>query len=282
MKLRSYAFYLLVLSLALGCAHGQLRTEPGFNLFSVSQDVQIGQQSAAQVEKQLPLLNEPNSTRLVQRVGARLAAQAPGHDFSYRFKVVNLSDLNAFALPGGYVYVHRGLIERVRTEGELAGVLAHEIAHVALRHGTNQVSRAYVAQAGAGLAGQLLGAGSSSNTARVLNAVGGVGLNTLFLKFSRTAEEEADLLGARTMARAGYDPAEMASFFQFMRQQAGRDPGKVSVFFSSHPSPGDREQRIREAARKYTVRRTAPVGGLRAAQASLGRLRPAPSLRSVG
>src|SRR4029078_9749908 len=111
--------------------------------------------------------------------------------------VVDVSDINAFALPGGFMYVNRGLIEAVRNEGELAGVMAHEMSHVVLRHGTNQASKAYLAQAGLGVLGGVLGGGAMS---QVIGAVGGFGLNSLFLKFSRTAEEQADVLGAQTMA----------------------------------------------------------------------------------
>jgi predicted Zn-dependent protease len=265
---------------ALGIAHAHTQVKSGFNLFSVNQDAEIGRQSATQVDQQLPVLTEPASTRLVQRLGARLAAEAPGPRFTYRFKVLDLADLNAFALPGGYIYVHRGLIERVRTEGELAGVMAHEIAHVALRHPTTQVTKAYVARAGVGLLEQLLG-GGRSRAGNVIEAVGGFGLNTLFLKFSRSAEAEADAVGARIMARAGYDPIEMARFFQLMRQQANSDPGRVATFFSDHPAPADREAHIRREAGMYEVPRVAPVGGLREAQFELRGLPPAPTVRSL-
>src|SRR4029450_3315240 len=107
------------------------------------------------------------------------------------------------ALPGGYVYVHRGLIERVRSEGELAGVMAHEIAHGALRHPTRPASKAYVAQTGLSLLQIFFGHGSTTRTSQIVNALGGVGLNSLFLKYSRSAESEADALGARIMAQAG-------------------------------------------------------------------------------
>jgi predicted Zn-dependent protease len=101
---------------------------------------------------------------------------------------VNLSDVNAFALPGGFIYVNRGLLDQVRTEGELAGVMAHEIAHIALRHGTHQASKAYLAHAGLGVLGGLLGGRSDSSTEQIVSAIGGFGMNTLFLKFSRSAE----------------------------------------------------------------------------------------------
>jgi predicted Zn-dependent protease len=273
-----------VVSLALvaGVAGAHTQLQPGFNLFSTSQDAEIGRQSAATLERRLPMLSTPAATRLVTRVGQRLAANAGGPGFSYRFKVVNLSDVNAFALPGGYVYIHRGLIERVRTEGELAGVMAHEIAHIALRHPTHQLSKAYVAQTGAGLLTRVLGGGSSQGrTSQIVNAVGGFGLNTLFLKFSRSAEEEADALGARIMARSGYDAAEMANFFALLRKQSGTEPSRVAVFLSSHPAPSSRESHIRTEARQLGYSRRAPVGGLGTAQTELRRLAPARKLSQV-
>ena len=271
---------LLTLSASSARAHTNLK--PGFNLFSTSQDVEIGKTSAAQAEKQLPMLNSPATTRLVDRIGQRLAAQAGTPHFPYRFKVVNLSDLNAFALPGGFIYVYRGLVERARTEGELAGVMAHEIAHVALRHPTRQATKAYAANAGVGLLGSLFGGQSGGRTSQVINALGGFGLNSMFLKFSRTAEAEADAYGAQIMSRAGYDPMEMANFFAFMRQESGRDPSRVAVFLSSHPSAADRETHIRSEARAMgSPGRVELVGGLPTAQAELRRLAPAPRMSQL-
>jgi len=206
-------------------ASAQTEVSPGFNLFSPEQDVEIGRQSAAEVERQLPMLDDRNVQNYVSKIGERLAAEAPGPDFPYQFKVANLSDVNAFALPGGFMYINRGLIETARDEAELAGVMAHEMAHVALRHGTNQASKAYLAQAGLGVLGGVLGQGTTS---QIIGAIGGFGLNTLFLKFSRDDEEQADVVGAQIMARAGYDPMAMASMFETLRQQAGRDPGSLS------------------------------------------------------
>jgi predicted Zn-dependent protease len=194
---------------------------------------------------------------------------------------VNLGDLNAFSLPGGYVYVNRGLVEKVHTEGELAGVLAHEIAHVALRHGTHQMTQAYAAQTGLGLLERLLGGNNPGSTTRVLEAVGGLGLNTLFLKFSRSAESEADAYGARIMARSGYSPVEMASFFHFMAQQAASNPSKVATFFSDHPSPANREAHILTEARGIPVARVPAVGGLASSQLALRRLPPAPGTTAM-
>src|SRR4029077_1521178 len=129
-------------------------------------------------------------------IGARLAAVIPGAKFPYQFKVVNASDINAFALPGGFMYLNRGLIEAAKNEGQLAGVVAHEMSHVALRHGTNQASKAYLGQTGLGILGGLV-AKDNRSTQKTIGAVGGFGLNALFLKFSRTDESQADIVGSQ-------------------------------------------------------------------------------------
>ena len=149
---------------------------PGFNLFSVEQDVEIGRQSAVEAERQLPMLRNRNVDRYLNKIVGKLAAQAPGARYPYAIKAVNDSAINAFALPGGPMYVNRGLFEAARSEAELASVLAHEMAHVALRHGTHQASKAYLGQAGLGILGGLLGK-NGGNTSQIVNAVGGLGLN---------------------------------------------------------------------------------------------------------
>jgi Zn-dependent protease with chaperone function len=261
------------MTLFVGTASGQTIVKPGFNVFSVAQDVEIGRQSALQAEQQLPMVTDATATRYVSNLGARLAAQAPGTKYNYQFKIVNASDVNAFALPGGFVYVNRGLLDNVRSEGELAGVMAHEIAHVALRHGTNQASKAYLANAGIGILGGLLGGKAQTTTGSIIGAVGGFGLNTLFLKFSRSAESQADVVGAQIMARAGYDPMDMAHYFTYMGQQAGGNPGKVAQFLSNHPAPADREARVRqEAALLAPVHLLALTGNLRTTQTQLRKL----------
>jgi predicted Zn-dependent protease len=255
---------LILATCSAGAAFGQTVVHSGFNIFSVDQDVEIGRQSAAQVEQQLPMLANSQITRYVSSLGARLAAQAPGPKFAYQFKVVNSPQINAFALPGGFVYVNRGLLESVRTEGELAGVMAHEISHVALRHPTNQASKAYLAQAGLGVLGGLLGGKSGSSTGQIVGAIGGFGMNTLFLKFSRSLESQADIVGSQVMSKAGYDPIEMAHFFSFMGQQTGGNPSAVATFLSDHPAPANREARVRqEAALLGPPHPTALVGNLR-------------------
>jgi Zn-dependent protease with chaperone function len=267
-----------IMTMVAGVAGAQTVVRPGFNVFSVDQDVEIGKQSAIQAEKQLPLLSNATVSRYVSAIGARLVAKAPGPKFAYQFKVVNASEINAFALPGGYVYVNRGLLAQARTEGELAGVMAHEIAHVALRHPTNQASKAYLAQAGLGVLGGLLGGRSQSSTGQIIGAVGGFGMNTPFLKFSRSVESQADVVGSQIMAKAGYDPMEMAHFFTYLAQQSGGNPSKFATFLSDHPAPADREARVREeAALLAPAHLLATTGNLRTIQNQLGKLPAAPA-----
>ena len=265
---------------AAGAAVAQTQFKPGFNLFSPAQDQEIGKKSAAEAERQLPILHDDSIEAYVDRVGARLAAAAPGAEYPYQFKVVNASDINAFALPGGYMYVNRGLIEAAQSEGQLAGVMAHEMAHVALRHGTSQASKAYVAQTGLGLLGGLVGKDDPSAEQRIA-ALGGFGLNTLFLKFSRTAEEQADITGAQMMAEAGYDPAEMVKFFGILANEQDRNPSKVEQFFSSHPAPANRAARINDEIKLLDVKPIRPIGGFAQVKTELGRMRPAASMQQI-
>lgn len=272
--------FVILCLLASANALSQTQVKPGFNIFSQEQDVEIGRQSASEVERQLPMLNDRGIQRYVSGIGKRLAAVAPGAKYPYQFKVVNVSDINAFALPGGFMYINRGLIEAAQGEGELAGVMAHEMAHVALRHGTNQASKAYLAQAGLGVLGGILGGGGA--TGQIIGALGGFGLNTLFLKFSRTAEEQADVVGAQIMARAGYDPMDMVSMFETLQRQSGHDPGKVEQFFSDHPSPSHREDRIRQEADLLgPVQKVRPLGDFAHIRSDLRSIPAAPSMQQI-
>jgi Zn-dependent protease with chaperone function len=266
----------LVLCAPLAAQAATSRPTPGFNLFSVEQDIEIGRQSAVEAERQLPLLNDRNADRYLNEIIRKLATQAPGARYPYAIKAVNASEINAFSLPGGPMYVNRGLFEAARSEAELAGVLAHEMSHVALRHGTHQASKAYLSQAGLGILGGLLGR-NGGNSANIVNAVGGLGLNAAFLKFSRDDEYQADELGAEIMAGAGYNPVAMANFFELLRSEQGRDPGKLERFFSSHPPSADREARIRDQAATLPLVQSNDVGGFDRMRADLRRLSPAPS-----
>jgi predicted Zn-dependent protease len=268
---RRFGAAIIAASLAFGVGLVSAPPAQAINLFSVRQDAEIGRQAAADAERQLPMVRDDSVEGYVNAIVDRLAEAAPGPRFEYRARVVNAADINAFSLPGGFVYVNRGLIEAVRSEGELAGVLAHEMAHVAQRHGTSQVSKAYGAQLGVGLLAGLLG-GRDHRLGMGEQIVGSLGLNALFMKFSRNAENEADRVGAQMMARAGYNPLAMASFFDVLAAEQRRNPGSVEKFFSSHPAPRDRAAKIRAQSAQLGRGRTTQVGGLQNVQARLDRM----------
>jgi len=215
-----------------------------FNLFSPEQDVELGKASAAEIERQSVVLEDERVTRYVQRLGDKIAAGAPGHHFRYKFVVVDSRETNAFALPGGYVFVNSGAIEAARNEGELAGVLAHEISHVVLRHGTNQASKVYVAKSATRLIDAALG-GAKDDVRRFAHSLGLKGPGSLFIKFNRDAELQADVEGARLMAAAGYDPRDMASFFESLGESEG-EAVKASENADDHPRPAQRAAAIDE------------------------------------
>ncbi len=220
------------------------------NRFTPADDVKLGRQAAAEAEQQFPLLRDATVNAYVERVGQRLVAAIPPEfqhpEFHYYFKVVNASDINAFALPGGPMYVNRGMIQAARTEGEMAGVMAHELSHVALRHGTAQATKAQKYAVGAGIAG-ILGTILTGSTAA--GQLAQLPIGAYFLKFSREYETEADILGARIMANAGYDPHDLANVFQTLEKQGGGGGG----FLSDHPSPKDRYARINQEAQYLRV-----------------------------
>ena len=222
-----------------GAARPAPHFEPGFNLFSPEQDIELGKRSAAEIARQVPLMRDEATVNYVRQLGAKLASKASGEKFPYQFNVVATRDVNAFALPGGFIFVYAGAIASAKNEGELAGVIAHEIAHVALRHGTNQASKAYLAKAGLGVIGAIAGSGDNPDLGRVVDSIGGAGANMILLRFGRTAETQADLEGARIMAEAGYDPRDMAGFFQTLRRRRAARPR----IFERHPDPATASRR---------------------------------------
>jgi Zn-dependent protease with chaperone function len=222
------------------------------NKFQPADDVKLGQQAAAQAEQQMQLVRDSELGGYVERVGERLAAAIPPEfqhpEFHYYFKVVNAKEINAFALPGGPMYVNSGMITAAKTEDEMAGVMAHELSHVALRHGTAQVTKAqkYQMMEGImGIGGQVLGGPIGS-----IAQMGAQGVGVYLLKFSREYETEADLLGARIMSQAGYDPRELANMFKTIESQAG---GGGPSFLSDHPSPKDRYAKINQEAEALQI-----------------------------
>ncbi len=211
----------LVLFVLLAPAFGMRRPgdeiRPGFNLFTKQQDIEIGAEVAAQVRRQYPAVKSDELQRYLRSIGDRLASQKEAREsgFTFSFTLVNDKAINAFALPGGPAFVFTGLMRAAENEGQIAGVLGHEMSHVILRHGTNQASKANLLQIPAILAGAVTG----SNLFAQLTSLGAI---PFLLKFSRTDETEADALGARLMNEAGYNPIEMARFFENCRRSARR------------------------------------------------------------
>ena len=270
---------LLVLTMGGGIA-AQTPVDVHRNKYTPAQDVQLGREAAAQIEQELPILRDEQVNSAVDEIGRRLVAALPPDrrvpEFRYTFTVVNQKELNAFALPGGPIYVNRGMLEASKTEGEAAGVLAHELAHVVLRHGTAQATAATKFQVGQ-VAGQILGAIIGGRTGSVIAQGSEMGLGTYFLKYSREFERESDLLGAQIVARAGYDPRDMAQMFRTLQSQGG---ARAPEWMSTHPEPGNRYQAIIREAELLRVenptRSTSHFAGLQA------RLRSVPAAPSRG
>ncbi len=214
-----------------------------WNIYSPQTDVQVGRQNATLMEQKLPLCNDPKVDEYLTKLGLRLVAQLPTHGVQYpwEFHCVNDKAINAFALPGGYVFVNRGAIEASDNEAQLAAVMGHELSHVALRHGTAQASKAQLAQGAAGIFGGLFG--GSSGGALLTQGVA-LGAGGVLLHYSRTDETQADVMGTQVIYDAGYDPRAMAQFFEKLQEESkGKNPPQ---FLSDHPNPDHRVERVDE------------------------------------
>lgn len=245
------------------------------NLISVKDEVAIGRQAQQQVRQQVPELRDRTINGYIDTLGRRIAARADGPRYPYSFDIANYREVNAFALPGGPIWIHRGTIDAARTESQLVGVIAHEVAHIAHRHAAEQITKGTFANVGLGLLGALLGDGRGSQIAQ-LGA--GFAAQATMMKFSRDDEREADAKALLYMKRAGYDPRGMVEFLQVLRAQQGRDPGSVQTFFSSHPAPGERIRRLQQQANRLAGGRR-NTQTFQAIQARLDRLGPAASMR---
>jgi Zn-dependent protease with chaperone function len=231
-------------------ALAQTRISYHSNKYSPSDDVKIGQQAAAEVEQKMPVIHDEEITAYLESVGRRLVAAVPPEfqhpEFRYSFRAINARDINAFALPGGPMFVNTGMILAAHEEGEMAGVMAHELSHVVLRHGTAQATKAQKYSLLAGI----LGVGGTILGGPALGQLGAGSVGVYFLHFSREYETEADILGAQIMARAGYDPRDLAQMFKTIEQQSG---GSGGGFFSDHPNPSNRYERINQEAQMLRV-----------------------------
>jgi beta-barrel assembly-enhancing protease len=239
-------------SLGLVCGASAARKpgdplKPGFNLFSKADDIQVGQENSKQVLAQYDVVKDKFIQDYVQRLGQKLAdaPEAKQSGFNFTFTVLNVDEINAFALPGGPMFIYTGLLKAVDNEAQLAGVMGHEMSHVILRHGTHEATKANGLQiVASGLAG-LLGGG------KLVEAGLGLTASSFVLKFSRDAESEADALGSHLMSESGYDPVQMAKFFEKL---AGSGKS-VPQILSDHPNPGNREAAISAEMRTLPVRK---------------------------
>ena len=238
---------------ATALVRGQTQVVAPDNKYTPAQDVEMGRQAAADARKTLPVMRDDNVTSFVQDIGRRLVAAIPPElrhpEFQYTFEVVNVKEINAFALPGGPMFVNRGMIEAAHDDGEVAGVMAHELSHVLLRHGTAQASKATKYEMGQ-IAGAVLGSIIGGGWGQVISQGTQFGLGTAFLRFSREFERQADTEGAQIMARAGYDPMDMANMFKTIQKQGGAGGPQ---WLSDHPDPGNRIAAITQEAKALRV-----------------------------
>ena len=250
-RLRILQASALVLSLASAlCAQdGRTKIKPGINSFSPQQDIELGRRAATEIEAGAPLCNDPKVDAYLTKLGMQLVDQlnTGGVKYPWEFHCVNDKAINALALPGGFVFINRGAIEAADYEAELAGVMAHELSHVALRHGTNQATKAQYAQLGSGILG--VAGGIFGGTAGAAAAgFGQFAAGSILLKYSRGAETQADVMGTQVLYDAGYDPRAMAAFFEKLgSESAGKNPPE---FFSDHPNPDHRIERVDQEVEK--------------------------------
>jgi len=255
-----------------------LATAPltAFSLISVNDEIMLGRAAQQQVRKTVPPLPDPELNTYVSRVGRQLAARARGPRYPYSFSIANYRELNAFALPGGPIWINRGILHAAANESQLAGVLAHEIAHVAQRHAADQITKQLIANGFLGLLGAVLG--NDPGAARTAQAGARILAGGYMLKFSRDDEREADRVGLQIMQRAGWNPRGMLDFMEKLRHEQGRDPGSVEIFLSSHPAPAERAALLRRTLGTRGSGRT-DSAAFRTARARALRLPPAKSMK---
>ena len=234
-------FFLAVcLLLVPGASAQRTQLKPGWNKFSPQDDISLGKRAATDAGKQLALCNAPKVDAYLTQLGTRLVQKLPtgGVQYPFEFHCVNDKAINAFALPGGYVFINRGAIEAADNEAQLAGVMAHELSHVALRHGTNQATKAMLAQTGLGIFGAVFG---DTTGGALLTELGSFTAGGVLLRYSRTAESQADVMGTQVLYDAGYDPRALAQFFEKLE---GKRRGRILRSFS----PTTRIRRIASGA----------------------------------
>lgn len=224
---------------------GNRNVGKGVNFYSLEKEIALGKQLAAEVERQAKIINDPVIAEYVNRVGQNLVRNSDAK-VPFTIKVIDSEEVNAFALPGGFFYVNSGLIMKADNEAELAGVMAHEIGHVAARHGTKQATRGEIAQLGM-IPLIFMGGWTGYGIYQAASVLVPVG----FLKFSRAMESEADLLGLEYMYKTGYDPEAFVDFFEKIETLEKRKPGTIAKVFSTHPMTDDRIRAAQKNIQEY-------------------------------
>jgi predicted Zn-dependent protease len=252
------AAVLLVLSLSVGGVVAQTQIKLAKNKYTPQQDVELGREAAAEVRKQYPIIEDRRIASYLGKLGDRLVAVAPASlkqsVYQYSFTPVNMKEINAFALPGGPMFVNRGMFDAAAEEGEVVGVMAHELSHVLLRHGTANATKAENPWLQLGQLAGVVGGAVVGGAAGAYIAQGSqFGLGTLLLRYSRDFEKQADLLGSQIMAKAGYDPRSLAHMFETIQKEYAGSGGGTPQWLSSHPDPGNRTQYITQEARSLTI-----------------------------
>jgi len=252
------AALLVVACLSVTLATAQTVIKLPKNRFTPEQDVQIGREAVAEIRQQYPIIQDERVTTYLAMLGDRLVAAAPAElkkpVYEYSFTPVNLKEINAFALPGGPMFVHRGMFRAAASEAEVVGVMAHELSHVLLRHGTANASKAQNPWLQLGqLAGQLGGAMVGGGAGAAIAQGADFGLGTLLLRYGRDFEKQADLLGAQIMAKAGYDPRALGRMFETIEKESSGSGGGGPQWMSSHPNPGNRTVYINKEAESLTI-----------------------------
>ena len=234
---------------ASGCSVNPATGERELALIGEQQEIEMGRQADQEVVATLGLYDDPSLQQYVQNLGARLAASSERPDLPWTFRVVDDATVNAFALPGGFIYVTRGILTHLRSEAELVGVLGHEIGHVTARHSVSQISRAQLTQLGFGLGMILI------PELRPFGDIASVGLQLLTLSHSRGDENEADELGVRYMGRLSYDPRELSGVMRMLERSSQLDEGsgRVPEWLSTHPDPGNRAAHIEQVVQESGV-----------------------------
>ena len=278
---------ILILSASIATLSAQTAVKPPKNKYTPEQDVKLGREAAAEVRTQYPVIDDQRIVKYLAMLGDRLVTAAPPElkhpVYEYSFTPVNLKEINAFALPGGPMFVNRGMFDAAAAEGEVVGVMAHELAHVLLRHGTANVSKAQnpwlqLGQIAGVVGGAVVGGAAGSAIAQSTQ----FGLGTLMLRYSRDYEKQADLLGAQIMARAGYDPRALARMFETIERESRSSGGSGPQWMSSHPNPGNRTVYITKEAEMLTIAAAADQTGFAPIKTAFAALPPPKSMSNTG